>query len=332
MKKARLLNLELLRILCIFSIIIGHFGYNGKIALPQLYAAIAPFDVNCFYIISGYFLITSKFKAERLVRTMAMTIFYSFAITLILYYYDKASLTDLAKSIMPFAPTKFSYWFVNKYLAVILLSPFICIVCTNISKTQYRILLISLLLISSVLLPIFPLGNLFGNSSSFLWTVTLFITGGYFKLHQNNFRHWGYATILLLALYNICFIYQNDYISIKNNSLITYALSITTFMWFKKLQIPNTGSVAKATLFIAPHVFAAYLIHAHVLARTGFVELLNYFNGYLPSIICLYILGIAVIIFSALIDKIRMLLFKYSGIDYITNKVSIIVNRIYEAN
>lgn len=311
-------------------IVVGHIGGRSGIESFSSFATIAPHAVNCFVLISGYFLITSKFKIERALRVILETIFYTFTITIILYLFGKANLHDIAKSIMPFAPTKFSYWFVNKYLAVILLSPFICKVCATISKRQYQILLVTLLLIGSSLFTIFPFGELFGNGFSLLWMTTVFITGGYLRLHAPQFRYWGIAALGLLALYNICGLYFNGIIQLGYNSLITYTLGITTFMWFKNLPIPNSGVIAKTTTFIAPHVFAAYLIHEQGLMRTYIVDLLNRFQGYIPNTLYLYLFGIAVIIFSAFIDKGRMLLFKYTGIDHLTSKIAYRLNRLYE--
>ncbi|MBO5864549.1 MAG: acyltransferase family protein [Bacteroidaceae bacterium] len=327
MKVERQISLEILRILCMLFIVTGHLSGRGNI--PQA-VVIAPHAVNCFVLISGYFLVTSKFKAERVLRVILETIFYSFSITIILYILGKASTQDIAKSIMPFAPTKFSYWFVNKYLAVILLSPFICKLCTTISKRQYQILLATLLLIGSSLLIVFPFGELFGNGFSLLWMITVFITGGYLRLYAPNFKYWGIATLIFLLLYNICAIYGLGKICLEYNSLITYALGICTFMWFCRLPIPSTGIIAKTTTFIAPYVFAAYLIHEQGLMRTYIVDILTKFSGYIPDTLYLYLFGIAVIILSTIIDRVRILLFKYTGIDYLTNKIASRLNRIYE--
>ena len=311
-------------------IVTGHISGRSGIESFSSFATIAPHAVNCFVLISGYFLITSKFKIERVLRTAIETIFYAFTITIVLYIFGKASTYDIAKSIMPFAPTKFSYWFVNKYLAVILLSPFICRICATISKKQYQVLLVTLLLISSSLLTVFPFGELFGNGFSLLWMITVFITGGYLRLHAPKFRYWGVATIGLLLLYNICNIYGQGTINLKYNSLITYTLAIATFMWFKNLQIPNSGIIAKTTTFIAPHVFAAYLIHEQGLMRTYIVDVLHKFSGHMPDMLYLYLFGIAVILISVIIDKFRIILFKYIGIDYLTNRIATKVNKLYE--
>ena len=331
MKAQRQINLEILRILCMLFIITGHVGGRSGIESFSSFATVAPHAVNCFVLISGYFLINSKFKAERFLRTAIETIFYTFIVTIILYACNKANVYDVAKSIMPFAPTKFSYWFVNKYLAVILLSPFIGKVCSNLTKRQYQILLASLLLIGSTFIKVFPFGELFGNGFSLLWMITVFITGGYLRLHAPEFKYWGISTLILLAAYNLCNLYLAGIIQLQYNQLITYALAITTFMWFNNMKISDTGIIAKSTMFIAPHVFAAYLIHEQGLMRVYIVDLLHKFQGYMPDMLYLYLFGIIVIILSALIDKARLLLFKYCGIDYITNKIATRINKLYES-
>lgn len=330
MKAQRQINLEILRILCMLFIVVGHIGGRSGIESFSSFATIAPHAVNCFVLISGYFLINARFKSERILRTFIETVFYTCTITVALYFVGKANVYDIAKSIMPIAPTKFAYWFVTKYLAVLLLSPFISKLCCSISKKQYQILLISLLLISSKLIIVFPFGELFGNGFSLLWMITVFITGGYLRLHTPQFKYWGTATLCLLILYNICNIYGQGKICLGYNSLITYTLAICTFMWFCKLSIPNTGILAKTTIFIAPHVFAAYLIHEQGLMRTYIVDILHNFSGHMPDMLYLYIFGIAVILISAIIDKFRMILFKYTGIDYLTGKIATKLNKLYE--
>lgn len=333
MKAQRNINIELLRILSIFFIIAGHI--YGRCGLENLssFATIAPHAVNCFVLISGYFLITAKFKFERVLRIMIETIFYTFSITLILFLFNKASLEDLCKSILPFAPTKFSYWFVNKYVALILLSPFIQKVCTSITKKQYQILLGSLLLLSSTLFIIFPFGALFGNGFSLIWFITLFITGGYLRLHYNGGvknTNWGIGIIAGLIIYNLCATYLKGYINLGYNSIITYILAVCTFMWFKEINISNNGIIGKITAFTAPHVFAAYLIHVQVLLRNYLqVDLCRELSGYMPNGIYIYVFSMAVLMLAVIIDKGKCILFKKLKIEEITTKLSTHINKLY---
>lgn len=313
--KERDLNLEILRILCMLFIVMGHVGGRAGYDLP---VALMPHHVNCFILISGYFLITAQFKFERVLRTAIETIFYSFGITLVLYLFGKATNYDLIKSIIPFGPTVFNYWFVTKYLALLLLSPFIQKAVSNITKQQYQVLLLTMVFLSSTLFIFFPLGELFGNGFSLMWMITLFLTSGYLRLYplkiSRSFSFIGMC--LCLVVYNLCSHYFSDIVKLHYNSLITYCLAIFTFLWFKDWKLSNTSWFAKVVMFVAPHVFAVYLIHEQGVLRTKYmVEWFNMFVGVMPNWVYLFVFGFAVIILCALIDKLRVRLFKLVKLD-----------------
>ena len=83
----RALNIELLRIVCMLFIVIGHVG--GRAGVDFLYGLnLMPHHVNCFVLISGYFLISAKFKFERILRVFIEICFYTFTITLLCIVLD----------------------------------------------------------------------------------------------------------------------------------------------------------------------------------------------------------------------------------------------------
>lgn len=88
--KKRNLNLDMLRILCMFFVVTIHcLGRGGLIEgtaikfgtvnyhLTQILNALLIVEVNCFVLISGYFLCTSEFKLKKLVSVWGQTVFYS---------------------------------------------------------------------------------------------------------------------------------------------------------------------------------------------------------------------------------------------------------------
>lgn len=316
----RNVNLELLRILCMLFIVIGHVSDRAGYDLP---ITLMPHHVNCFILISGYFLITAQFKFKRVLRTAIETIFYSFGITLILFLIGKATGYELVKSVIPFGPTVFNYWFVTKYLALLLLSPFIQTVVLNITKQQYQLLLLTMVFFSSTLFIFFPLGELFCNGFSLMWMITLFLTSGYLRLYPLKIsRLFSFIGMCFcLVVYNLSAYYFSNIVRLHYNSLITYCLAIFTFLWFKDWQLSNTSCFAKVVMFVSPHVFAVYLIHVQGLLRTRYmVKWFNLFLGVVPNWLYLFIFGFAVIILCALIDKLRVELFKLIKLDlFITN-------------
>ena len=204
MVKERSLNFELLRVLSIISIVVGHLGAIGP-NLPNPLCMLG--DVNCFVLITGYFMVDGQFKSARFLRLFIETIFYCFCISLIFYILNpEIGISTLIKSAFPFAPHTYSYWFINKFLALILLQPFLSHLATSITRRQYQFLLFVLLMINSELIVGFPFSAIFDNGWSLPWFITLFFIGGYIKLHDpfQKVKKWGGV---LVALCN-CFCYS----------------------------------------------------------------------------------------------------------------------------
>ena len=78
-RKKRQVNFELLRILCMYMIVIGHCLFHGRVTAKLGYGTVNYFlsyliqsfsvvHVNCFVMIGGYFAIDRAFKAERAVK------------------------------------------------------------------------------------------------------------------------------------------------------------------------------------------------------------------------------------------------------------------------
>lgn len=84
--KERNSNLELLRIIAMLLIVADHFVLIGlgvdvpyshnKYIASVLYSG-GPFGDVIFFLISGYFMCTSKFTGRKLVRIWGQTFFYS---------------------------------------------------------------------------------------------------------------------------------------------------------------------------------------------------------------------------------------------------------------
>lgn len=72
-------SFEILRIISMFAIILRHFSYHGNFELQkQLYSfnkvfleliqAGGDFGINCFIMISSYFMVELKFKVEQVIK------------------------------------------------------------------------------------------------------------------------------------------------------------------------------------------------------------------------------------------------------------------------
>ena len=77
-------NIELLRMICMFVIILHHYVlYGGALEQPasinliiaNLFYIGGKFGANCFMAISAYFLIDSKFKVQKVISVWKHTFF-----------------------------------------------------------------------------------------------------------------------------------------------------------------------------------------------------------------------------------------------------------------
>lgn len=137
MEKRRNLNLDLLRILCMLMVVCIHsLGWGGLIEnrlipgtanyfLCNTLFAFCLLAVNCFVMISGYYLCTSAFKLKKLVQVWGCAFFYSVSIyfVLIMTGLERFSLKELIKHCMVFTLDR--YWFITAYLLMFIVFPFL---------------------------------------------------------------------------------------------------------------------------------------------------------------------------------------------------------------
>lgn len=142
--------------------------------------------VNCYVLISGYFLIISNKKDvfHKAFSLWKRILFYSLGIYLlaILFHVGRENWRLLAQAILPI---KFEmYWFVTAYFGMYILSPYLNILANNLSQKEYfRFLLIQFTMFSLV--------SSYGFDTfavkagySFLWFIFLYYLGGYIRLYH----------------------------------------------------------------------------------------------------------------------------------------------------
>ena len=118
-KPPRSSNLELYRILCMLLIVAHHFVVNSGLTSPDgllmsdktsansifltLFGAWGKTGINCFLMITGYFMCTSKITFRKLLKMMGQIYLYRwvfFAIFLIAGY-ESITVSSIVKLIMP---------------------------------------------------------------------------------------------------------------------------------------------------------------------------------------------------------------------------------------
>ena len=154
-------NIELLRIVSMVLIVLFHFSVHGtwpeggplaSDTAVEMLSFGGKLGVNCFVLITGYFMVHGHLKVQSLLRVMLQTWFYSFAILAIsaIAQPDLVTPERLREAVTPI--TSGEYWFITCYLALMVASPFLNVLYRNLGDSGRR----SLMVIGFVVLSAIP--------------------------------------------------------------------------------------------------------------------------------------------------------------------------------
>jgi len=336
-------NFELLRIISMLMIVTIHYimcdhslyieqGELKNAFFLFLYTVVSV-SVNCFILISGYYLINSKFKIQKILRLWGLIIFYAI-VTYVIYVITQneillsISTLDRIKLFTPIING--SYWFIKVYIALYMIYPFINKLIKSLNKKQFQFLLVILFVGLSVISTITIDVNYIEQSSgkSLIWFIFLYMIGAYISLYKNDtklsdnkYKYLALYIILIVLEFLIKFILQCLYrqnIVLFNladnfvvyNSIFILLASVFFFLFFKNLSI-NNKYINKAISTISPNVFAVYIIHENILIvpllwgtslnlKVSGTE--NYIIHWFISVICIFAI-------CALIEQMRKWIF-----------------------
>ncbi len=130
--KSRNTSLDSLRIISMLMIVILHVNSHGGVlnnisyvntTIARLFEYFCVCAVNIFILISGYFLVDSKFKLSRLIKLLLQVWFYSWVINIIMVLAGNATLSAKELISIAFPISYKEYWFITAYIIMYLLSP-----------------------------------------------------------------------------------------------------------------------------------------------------------------------------------------------------------------
>lgn len=201
---ARKSNIELFRIIVMFLIVAHHYVVNSGILGPAflepyskstlfllLLGAWGKTGINCFVLITGYFMCTSKISLKKFLKLFLSVEFYTilFYFIFLLGDYYSFSFRHFVAVVIPFSSVQTN--FIGCYLLFYLIIPFLNTLLNNITKQEHRILLL-LGFVIYVLIGTLPFGGTVLNYVS--WFIVLYFFGAYIRLHPekifNNNKIW----------------------------------------------------------------------------------------------------------------------------------------------
>lgn len=328
---ARSSNLESYRIVCMFLIVAHHYSqfyyisdlpFESKTIFLNIFGMWGKTGINCFLLITGYFMCKSNISIRKFVKLMLWIYVYKISIYAIFLFtgHETISVLRLIKLIMPV--WDFSNNFVSCFIGFWLTIPFWNILLNNMTKKQHQLLMILLLGMYTFLGSV-PTFKVEFNYVS--WFGVLYLIASYIRLYPNNIlenrKLWGWVSLvtLVLAIFSgFCLNYLKNgtmqFLVTDSNKFFAVVVAISSFLWFKNLNIPHN----KIINAIGGSTFGVLLIHANSDAMRHWlwkdtVDCIGHYSLPLPHLI-LFSIGVVFAVFCTciIIDQIRIKLLEES--------------------
>lgn len=329
-------NLELYRIIVMLLIVAHHYVVNSglidKIVESPLssnsmffliYGAWGKTGINCFVLITGYFMCKTNISFRKFLKLFLWIITYSITITTIftLSGYHPVGLKGMWYSVVPLKSV--TDGFGDCFILFYLLIPFLNILIRYMTKKQHQLLIVLLLFIYTLHGSV-PSFKVYMNYVS--WFTTLYILSAYLRLYplknDNNEHFWRLASIVSWSMsiisillfqyvqYHYCqsiYIFERTYRFISDsNAILALTNALTSFMWFKSMKIKNSRLINT----IAASSFAVLLIHANsdTMRHWLWKDIVDCTGHYDTPYYWLYAIGCVLTIYAVctIIDIIRI--------------------------
>ena len=281
--KKRSSNFELYRIICMLMIVAHHFVVNSGLTSGDgpmntfptatntlflwLFGMWGKTGINCFLLITGYFMCKSTISLKKFIKLLLWIYFYKIIIFCIFFAtgYETLSVQRIVKLVMPVwgFNTNFTSCFIGFWLTI----PFWNILIRNLTKVQHQLLLLLLLGMYTIL------GSVpsFGVAINYVtWFGVIYLIASYLRLYPNriteNRKLFGWLTVLFLTLASCsAIVMQNlfpgtaQFFVSDSNKIFAVAVSVTSFLFFKNLNIPYSRLIN----VLGGASFGVLLIHAN---------------------------------------------------------------------
>ena len=272
----------MLRLICMWFVVCIHYvgwgGIAGADNVPVLNLAFSggvavAFNcaVNCFYMISGYFISgneTLQRIGRRALKVWVPTFLYSVTIPLLLLAVGAISMSGNQIAYLFFPIIGNQYWFSTVFIAMTMLLPYIGKALCRCSEKELVILCGLLLFFDAIQ----PMGvNAFANIGyGILHAATMYVIGYAIKCFS-----WRIKSIHAVLIYAGCVsiigaitILSMELTGDRNrtiadyNSILMIVQFVALFMFFLNLNISKIRFSK-----LAPYVFGVYLLNDNQYAR-----------------------------------------------------------------
>lgn len=287
MGSSRNISVDLLKICSMLMVVALHVTSHG-VKNAQIIPFEAPYwfvtivnsfslvAVNCFVLISGYFLSGGKVKYGRIIPLWVQVCTYSVGVYLLLCLLPGMGVTfsirGLLEYFMPLMTNQ--YWFFKYYVLIVLLAPFLNDYIASIDKARYEKMLLMCMILFSIIPSVNVFGDTFGAASgySLIWFVVLYLIAGYLRKYPVSKGPWlriylccSVVTILIRLCGSVPCVPLTWFVNLQANynSPLVVAASISLFLAALHGKA-SYGTFADAVIWKSSGLsFAVYLLHDH---------------------------------------------------------------------
>ena len=278
--KQRNSNLELFRIFVMLSIIAHHYVVNSGVwneiqaieptmnsLFYYLFGMWGKTGINCFVLITGWFMCTSQITLRKFLKLLLEIEFYKIIIGIIFILVGKESFSsEWLLGLLPVRNIKTG--FVSSFLLFFLLIPFLNILVRNMTQKQHMLLMALLFFLYTILstVPVFSV-----DMNYVSWFCVLFVYASFMRMYdfpfkENNKTWLGLSLLcILVSIASVILIRFsprriNPYWFVSDsNKLMALWTAICLFNFFRTLKMPNCRFVNE----VAATTFGVLLIHAN---------------------------------------------------------------------
>lgn len=336
-------NADLVRTIATIFVVTFHLSFYGNIESEGLTGSVltnyrifsflsysALYTVNAYFVLlSGYLLVFSKFNIKRIFFLYISIVFYS------LILYGIGVLTgirpfNLELLYLNIIPVK-QYWFFQVYLCFYIITPFINVVISSISKSVYKLLIILCIILCYYWKSLNPSYFLYidsGFGNVLLAFILCYMIGAYIRkygLHEIKFSKLSciFSYIFFTLVHYITtsqtilrFLNLNKYVLteyLRLTELMLFIATLSLFFFLVRIQV-RKRIIQKVVKTLAPLGFGVYLIHDsnHIrnwlyiqIKNTGFIQ-----QDTLVFLVLTLLYILLVYVICCVIEKLRLMAFK----------------------
>ena len=326
-------NIELFRILSMLMIVAHHYVVNSGLMscidaqnvlhfqdyFLLLFGWGGKTGINCFVLITGYFMCTSAITKKKFFKLLGERYFYAVAIWCLFFFtgYEAFSVKGFLKMMFPFFTVADN--FTSCFLLFYLLIPFLNKLIHALTEKEHFMLMAWCIGVY-VFLPSFAKANVVFNYIT--WFSILYVIASYIRLHPKDWLNstkitgslagasllLSWMIVIVLAIVSrfigkeigICYYFVAD-----SNKVLALITGVSTFLFFKNLKI----GYSKAINTIAASTFGVLLIHANsdTMRRWLWGDVCNNVGAYQEGNIIIHAIASVMVIYfvCTIIDMIR---------------------------